>query len=358
MASLDWIPLAFGLVVIGVTIFHYFRTPAHSENEGNAEKSQKKPSNENQNLKFSNFIASDIMNKPKELIFVNSNEKIPDALKKLVSNNITSVPVFDQKQNKYIGSVDMLDLVGVMVSMAKTKDLADVFAKREIPWKEFIIQEKKVFFEQTIDGIPNLATHNVFVSVSEKTNFSEILQQMKKDADIHRIYVSNGKLVGVISSFDVFSFIYKNLNKIPQSNMKISEFFRENLVVSVRPQTKTIDALTIMLENKVTAIGIVNPKNHALVSVLSSTDLKRSSEEDLFSDLFLPVDEYLKKNNKGKFNRNESTNPVSVTLNQTFSDALELLVKTKLHRLFVIDSSRRLIGAITLYDVLQVLQIN
>lgn len=81
------------------------------------------------------------------------------------------------------------------------------------------------------------------------------------------------------------------------------------------------------------ALPIVDSKNGKLVGNLSESDLRGINRQNLL-DLLLPASEYLKKIHGGKIPK-----PITVTTNTRYVDALQTVVKKKIHRAWIVDSN-------------------
>lgn len=124
--------------------------------------------------------------------------------------------------------------------------------------------------------MPNIAEHNSFFSTTPKTSLKSICDEFRRDSNVHRgfVFSEQNELIGVISSVDVLHFLASNQEQMTETAAtKISSFFRKQPVVSVRATSKAMEGYELMIQNKVSAIAVINSKDN-LIAVLSSTDLK------------------------------------------------------------------------------------
>jgi len=268
---------------------------------------------------------SNVIKKNEHLLTLTSNTTIPTALVKLSKTKFSSAPVFNPNTNKWIGSIDMLDLVGIFSTLSRAKEFAELFAKRDIPWWEFLEQENNVVSQQTIEGLLNISEHNLWIPIQSNESIQQALTLFKRDADIHRLPVfENQKLVYVLSHIDILLFLAKNVKHIKQAELKIGDLFKRQPVYTISPNEKTIVGFNLMIEKKVNAIAVVD-KNGAISSVVSSSDLKRSKQKNIFTDLNLPISSYLElKNSSFPYSKQA---PIFVTPFNSLHDALAMFEK-------------------------------
>lgn len=73
--------------------------------------------------------------------------------KTLSKNKIQSTPVYDAEEKKFIGSIDMLDLLNVTVFLTEAKQIVDVVATKPVDWNQYIAEENKVLADSTAQDI-------------------------------------------------------------------------------------------------------------------------------------------------------------------------------------------------------------
>jgi hypothetical protein len=66
-----------------------------------------------------------VPSRDKELVFARSTETVASVFKKLVDNNILSMPLLEVEHNKFIAFVDMLDVLCFLVEELQLDDPAN-----------------------------------------------------------------------------------------------------------------------------------------------------------------------------------------------------------------------------------------
>lgn len=301
------------------------------------------------------------MKLPKDFALISVDKSTPtlEVLKTLSKNNIQSVPVYDPEVKKFIGSIDMLDLLNVTVFLTEAKQIVDVVASKEITWNQYIAEENKVLADSTAGDIINASERNPWVDVYEGLPLRSLMDMFGKNVNLHRVCVSNpdGGIIGSISQSRVINFLADNINKFPEiANKKLSQWLAPRFrVVSVKPSDKTLSAFELMIQKKVSGVAIIDD-NFKIVGALSASDLKRSLSTNVFTDLHLPIALYLEKATVD-FARSapKSEHPVICTMDSTLQDILAILDKNHVHRIFVVDKDRKPIDILSLCDIIELL---
>jgi len=291
-----------------------------------------------------------------QLIFANSNDSVLDVLKLLRKKKVISVPVYDQQQEKWIGLVDMFDIMTVMVFMSDLKSLVDTVNQKEVDWYQFIENELNVVKDETIASICNAAERNPWCPVSRLKPLNSLMDMFSKDVNLHRVPIvdDEGQVIGIISQARVINYLYKNVENFPDSAaVKVKDYFKPTTVISITADKTAIDGYQLMVSKKVSGLAIVDMEGK-LIGSLSASDLKGSMEINLFHDLYLPVALYLEKG-LPDFDRRQSHVPVTCTTTSSIYELLHKLASKHVHRLFVVDSFNRPIGVLSLCDIISMM---
>ncbi|KAK9901266.1 hypothetical protein WJX75_003216 [Coccomyxa subellipsoidea] len=209
---------------------------------------------------------------------------------------------------------------------------------------------------------------------------------------VHRValFDKESKITHIISQSDIASFLYEHRQLLGGLGHKTAkELGWANLpVITVRPDTAAIEALTLMADKGIAGVGVVSEEG-ALIGNFSFSDLRAMCAEH-FSSMALPVAEFLALEHGTEYwgaaagvkqTSEEPVSPVSpaarfaangelrqrlpsvghkvgqalvlATPNDTFAQILEKLVTRHLHRLYVVDEMTRPVGIVTLTDILR-----
>jgi len=265
--------------------------------------------------------------------------------------SISSLPVRDAYTHKCAGFIDVLDILAYLVSkcpQAETIGLTDI---------------EKAFdqiLSQPISNLCDFSKRNPFIPVPVNQTLYHLLVNMKKlhCTMVHRVPIvsldaDNPQILSLLSQSDIISYIARHISVLGQrGQLPIKEHFGYLAeVVSVPPHLKAIDAFVLMHKRGLSGVPVIDSQNR-LVANLSATDLEYLYRKQ-FIRLFMPVVDYIKACHADK--QKIMTPPLSVTLETTLETLILKFSGSRVHRLYVVDSSGVLCGVITLTDLLQLL---
>ncbi|MDO5707064.1 MAG: CBS domain-containing protein [Andreesenia angusta] len=150
--------------------------------------------------------AKDIMKS--ELVLIHPDVKIKTAVKKMIENDISGIPVVDGSQ-KLLGIVTETDILnyGKLQTMPDYLELLETILYRQTPNK---YQEELL---ETLSEEVNSVMNDNVITVSPETPIGEVAVKMT-DKDINRvIIVENDRVKGLISRKDILSNILDLIEK-------------------------------------------------------------------------------------------------------------------------------------------------
>lgn len=310
--------------------------------------------------KFSKVKAIDLVNKKMPIVFINSTETTSMALTLLRDNNISSLLVLDKPNKKYLGFVDILDILSLVIFFAKDlSQLIDELSQSKVDWKLYLEQELKGFKECPVNEMVNASQRNEYCPVFEGAPFHSLVDMFSKNVDLHRVALvdGDGDVQSMITQSRFVEYVMENVSDIPEEVLNkqvkdLEKYPRE--VYRVKNTASAVDGFKDIIEKKVSGLAVVD-ENGKLVGCLSASDLKWSNEENVFKDLDLNVMDYLETSDN--WYTDKSADPICVKKNSTVLDCLIKMNKYHIHRLFVIDDEKKPIGVISLCDLISVFQI-
>jgi len=286
-----------------------------------------------------------------KFITLSSDASITQGFQTLISNNIGSVPIFDQKNNKYVSSLSMVDVVlhaldthmvtddvqswilSAFTGLVEKEEFrrhkaVDVAGKAKRPPP--VISNMNVTIDQVVDIMVKTKAHQI-LALDEKGNLRNIFTQT-------RVVECTSLLFGVEPHLTALA-----VKTVGELGLGIRD------VLCVNEHSKAADAFRMIADYNASGIAVVN--NHGtLVGNISVRDLSAiKSDASFFRLLFLPVCEYLEANRK-EYGRNKLV--VKCGLESTYRSVVESIVENKVHRCYVVDENNKLIGVVSLWDLL------
>jgi CBS domain-containing protein len=293
------------------------------------------------------------------LITCAENESVADALDKLKSNDIISMPILSN-DNKMLGFVDVLDLVAFLYNVStRLMTTTDFGESRKLSTDDVRIlgRRAKDFRLSQVRDVIDFSKRNPFHSLNEDAPLSNAIELFKNR--IHRIAVmSAGKdqIVGVLTQLDVLKWLSDNssnesINNFMKTCKDLKPSDKNNILqsrefVQVKWNESTIDGFLRMHDAGISAVAIVKDNNE-VCGILSATDLKGLHDD--FSILLKPVGEYVENIRK---NQSKSADYlVTCPMDCSLSEALDIVNREKVHRVLVVDNQKKPAGVITLTDM-------
>lgn len=283
-----------------------------------------------------------------EIIHVDSETTAVEALKVLTKHNILSAPILDAKAKKFIGLVDMLDLVTFVVDiykdLEKKGDETDFFS---------LLESGERFVTQEVKTIADLSDRNPFLPVRDTDTLLSVLNFVGEKG-LHRVPVLNaeGEVVNFLTQSALVDYLGKNISKLGTVDKTVGELLLGcKPVVKVNINSNAIDAFKLMVQHKVSAVAVVDDENR-LISNVSARDIRTiATDHKVISGLFTPIRNFLLAIYSERVL--ETSPAIGCSVKDTVGIVLRKLAVSKVHRVYVIDSSRAVIGVISLSDILK-----
>jgi len=304
-------------------------------------------------LKVSDILPSDV-----PIVILDATETLEETLKKLVSHNIYSAPVWDGTNSKYLGTVDLVDIITFLarifcnkakIESGKGKQTIEQFSVYAFQKHE--LQElKEEFFNQPIIKIINLSGQNAYQPLPlEGTTLRDVILLLIR-ADVARVPLldKSGKVARICSQSSLISYFTKHLDKLGTiTNLTVDQAkIATKPMITVPPELRAIDAFMIMSEYKISGLAYLGEEGEVLGNI-SVKDIK-GVVLDFFNLVHTTVD-YI------GIVRRESIRDTFPLVNIHETDpigkVIAKLAAVGIHRLYLFGSSKSPIGIVSLHDV-------
>eukprot|EP01118_Nematostelium_gracile_P002785 TRINITY_DN130_c0_g1_i1.p1 TRINITY_DN130_c0_g1~~TRINITY_DN130_c0_g1_i1.p1 ORF type:complete len:336 (-),score=99.55 TRINITY_DN130_c0_g1_i1:126-1076(-) len=304
---------------------------------------------------FETTIVDTIVPKQENLVTIDSKQNVSSAFKALVTKNIYSAPVYDVTSKDWLGFIDLLDIVTYIVDIFEQQESFHTKDKSNLDFYD-LLEQVKEFDLGDAGKIVGLATGRSINLIPSGSTVQQALEILLKTQGAHRLPIVNGKeLKSVLTQSALLSFINDHLKSLPASirgkTIKESGIGLKK-VISVRMDTKAIEAFRLMVKNRIHAVAVLDEKGH-IFSNLSAKDIRILEKDALFTKLYKSTLDIV------QLIRAENLNAVmpsfTITADCTIEDAIKKLVVCKVHRLYVEDAQKNPIGVVSLGDVLGLL---
>jgi len=267
---------------------------------------------------------------------------------------IAALPIRDPKGNKFIGIVDVLDLVVFAITKFETVPLQAYEA----------YQQMESFAKTKVKHLLDLSGRNPWVTIHERKPFAQLVL-MLSDKHTHRVAVINDRheVCGLVSQSAVVRFFYAQRDKFDDRfknvlHEKVEEWthVHQQRLYSISMNEHVYDAFRKIWELKVSGLAVVNDHGQ-LVANISASDIKRTRYYPIIGqmvkDLYTPLNQFLRVTEPGQQAKKKDHVPFFVHKGETMEKAMETLVENNIHRVFVVDSHRQPIAVISMCDILR-----
>jgi CBS domain-containing protein len=124
-----------------------------------------------------------------DLIFVNDNDTVSKVLNIFKNHKIISTPVRND-QNKFIGIIDMLDLITFVSTKFDTPEILVTYS----------YEQMEQFANHPIKSLIDISGRNTWIEISYQSSLNDLMKILSKKS-CHRVAVSNeqGDIVGMIT---------------------------------------------------------------------------------------------------------------------------------------------------------------
>jgi len=319
------------------------------------------------NTRFQKFLQSYTvaqlieLNKDMAVIEVDGSASPQEGFEVLLRNNILGAPVWDKKKSKYVGFLDIRDLVSALVFSRDSKKLPDwqeqmVHGLENIQTRRGSFEEKKKSQEQTkpIITATYLAGRNPFKPVTTKSSLWDVACILS--GDDHRVAVvdDNGKCTSIISQSNFIKFFELHKAEIGSDlDQSVDDVgFPLKKVITVASTETALNAFKTLDKFRISGLGVV-AEDGSLIGNTSAQDLKFHVLDKGRESMSVPILTYLSKIRQREVTARDRYPICSVKKTDTLGRIIGLLAATRYHRIFVEDDRRNPIGVCSITDILK-----
>jgi len=289
----------------------------------------------------------------RKIISCERDESVTSVFQKLVTNNVLSMPVLNQK-GKYYGIVDILDIVRFVTEMFQ-----DVSNTTQVDVEKLFTSDEK-FNQTTVAQIMRwpLQKSNPFHPISKGYSLFSAWEVLALSGT-RRVPVIDlsGGVVDLVTQSMLIDFLWQNIDKIGKladRQVKDFESARINFVPKCNRNLKTVNAFQEMVKMGVDHLAIVDDHDK-LIDNLSLRDLRGIRPEfHIFYRLWNTIIEFKKKVHE-EFPGKTPQNLQYALPTHTFYQVVEMMATNHVHHIFVVDNEKSMkpTRVITQTDVLR-----
>jgi len=285
------------------------------------------------------------------VITTDTAEDLQSVFKKLVSANILSLPVLNQKK-KYYGMVEMFDLLEYITAL-----FSDLSSTKLIDLEKMLVSERK-FLNATVKDVirspfPKYKSHKTLEKGFSLFSAWEVLAL----TGTNRVVVlgDSEEVVDIITPSMLVDFLWQNIEKVGDvAKRLVKDLIIEptETLATIRENTKAIVAFREMVRMDKSGLGVVNEAGQ-LIDNISARDLKGiHTEANVFWRLWSTVSEF-KKRERMEYDKKVPSGVIHVKPDDSLYTVVEKMATLHIHRVYVIDRNQAPIRVITQTDILR-----
>ncbi|XP_023161791.2 5'-AMP-activated protein kinase subunit gamma isoform X4 [Drosophila hydei] len=289
-------------------------------------------------VKFFRFHKSyDLIPTSAKLVVFDTQLLVKKAFYALVYNGVRAAPLWDSEKQQFVGMLTITDFIKILQMYYKSPN-----ASMEQLEEHKLDTWRSVLHNQVMP----------LVSIGPDASLYDAIKILIHSR-IHRLPVinpENGNVLYILTHKRILRFLFLYINELPKPaymkkslrDLKIGTY---DNIETADESTSIITALKKFVERRVSALPLVDSEGR-LVDIYAKFDVINLAAEKTYNDL----DVSLRKANE---HRNEWFEGVQkCNLDESLYTIMERIVRAEVHRLVVVDDQRKVIGIISLSDIL------
>jgi len=261
---------------------------------------------------------------------------VQSVFEKLITNKILSTPCYDPMAQKYVGFIDLADIVYFLL---------DNLSEEQIRTGH---KAPDALVNTPCKSIKNLSKRNKFSPVQKDASVEALLDLV--EPWLHRVPVINetGEVIGVVSQSSIVQYIYTyiHLFDIRHTVGEIQLGYKD--VHTIGEDSSVVAGFQMIREAGISGIAVVN-NDGKLIGCLSLSDLRiLGADFSLLKRVYMTIGEYLNYKDGDK-----RPQVICVSADSTITEVADIFAKHKIHRIYVVDAEKKPVGVISLGDYLK-----
>lgn len=278
----------------------------------------------------------EILPKSAKVIIFDTQFLVRKTFPTLISHGIRSAPLWDATKKLLVGMITVTDFIRILLHYdAENLSIEDLERHSLHNWKKILRPSRKPL-----------------VSMRPDQSLHEAINLLSKNR-VHRLLMIDpytGDVLYVLSHKRILRFLFVYLNEFPEltffhktiHDLKIGTYAD---IVSVTDNTSIRTAFQLLLEKDISALPVLD-EDGILLDVYAKYEVLNLVSEKLYTNLSTTIGEI--RNKKKDWEEKLQKCRSSITL----YEALEVIVRTESHRLLLVNKDDKLIGIVSLSDIL------
>lgn len=276
-----------------------------------------------------------------KLVVFDISLQVKKAFFALVDSGVRAAPLWDSKLQTFVGMLTITDFINILHRYYKSP-MVQIYELEEHKietWREVYLQD----------------SFKPLVSITPEASLFDAVYSLIKNK-IHRLPIIDpvsGNVLYILTHKRILRFLHLFISELPKprfmckplGELRVGTF---NDIAFIYTDTPIITALNLFVERRVSALSVVDQSGR-VVDVYSKFDVINLAAEKNYNNLDMTVTQALHHRSQYfegvvKCHRQESLETI-----------VGRLVHAEVHRVVVVDENDRVVGILSLSDILQAL---
>ncbi|XP_037946739.1 uncharacterized protein LOC119678764 isoform X3 [Teleopsis dalmanni] len=272
-----------------------------------------------------------------KLVVFDTQLLVKKAFYALVYNGVRAAPLWDSQKQQFVGMLTITDFIKILQMYYKSPN-----SSMEQLEEHKLETWRNVLHKQVLP----------LVSIGPDSSLYDAIKILIHSR-IHRLPVidpATGNVLYILTHKRILRFLFLYISELPkpsymQKTLRDLKIGTYDNIETADESTSIITALKKFVERRVSALPLVDSEGR-LVDIYAKFDVINLAAEKTYNDL----DVSLRKANE---HRNEWFEGVQKChLDESLYTIMERIVRAEVHRLVVVDENQKVIGIISLSDIL------
>ncbi|XP_007234212.2 5'-AMP-activated protein kinase subunit gamma-3b isoform X1 [Astyanax mexicanus] len=276
-----------------------------------------------------------------KLLILDTTLKVKKAFFALVANGVRAAPLWDHKQQCFVGMLTITDFINILHRYYKSP-MVQIYELEEHKietWRE-------IFLQYSINSL---------ISITPESSLFDAVYSLLKNK-IHRLPVidpESGNVLHILTHKRILKFLHIFGSMIPKPRFlqkRIEEVeigtFKE--IATIQKTATVYDALSIFVERRVSALPVVNEQGK-VVALYSRFDVINLAAQKNYNNLNMTMQEAI----EGRLCCVEGV--LKCYPHETLETIINRIAEAEVHRLVLVNEEDLVKGIVSLSDLLQAL---
>eukprot|EP00035_Acanthoeca_spectabilis_P024881 m.455842 g.455842 ORF g.455842 m.455842 type:complete len:496 (-) comp20943_c0_seq1:184-1671(-) len=289
---------------------------------------------------FNQLTCYDMIPDSGKIVVLDTKLKVKKAFAALVHHGIRAAVLWDSSSQQYVGMITVSDFINILrkyyVSpLVKIEELEDHQIQT---WRDITAADK--------------TRPLTLVCIDPNASLYDAVQTLRTSR-VHRLPVIDthtGNALYIATLSKILRYVRQAVAwdmcpKLMSSSVKDLQIGTVKNVAAVSEDTPLISVLNVFSERRISALPVISSEG-TVIDIYVKTDAIMLARDRSYNNLDVPVSAALKARHA------QFDGVQTCLLEDTLEQVLDRMVENDLHRLIIVDQHKRLIGVLSLSDIL------